>query len=172
MAYDFDKITDRSGTFCIKWDAAGDALPMWVADMDFKTAPEIIEALNERAAHGIYGYTDLPDEWRMAYVNWWKNRREKNAEIEQKNAEIEAQKTFEEAKNNADFIIAEAKKNAKTIEEKSAEEIKSQKENMIHSSKNEIAELAVNIAEKILERETNEEDTKRIINEFFDEANI
>ena len=63
-------------------------------------------------------------------------------------------------------------KNAKIIEEKSAEEIKSQKENMIHSSKNEIAELAVNIAEKILERETNEEDTKRIINDFFDEANI
>ena len=74
MAYDFDKITDRSGTFCIKWDAASDALPMWVADMDFKTAPEIIEALNERAAHGIYGYTDLPDEWRMAYVNWWKDK--------------------------------------------------------------------------------------------------
>lgn len=93
-------------------------------------------------------------------------------EESRKNAEIEAQKTFEEAKNNADFIIAEAKKNAKIIEEKSAEEIKSQKENMIHSSKNEIAELAVNIAEKILERETNEEDTKRIINEFFDEANI
>ncbi len=89
-----------------------------------------------------------------------------------KNAEIEAQKTFEEAKNNADIIIAEAKKNAKTIEEKTAEELKSQRENMLHSSKNEIAELAVNIAERILERETNKEDTEKIIDGFFNEVNL
>ena len=89
-----------------------------------------------------------------------------------KNAEIEAQKTFEEAKNNADIIIAEAKKNAKTIEEKTAEELKSQRENMLHSSKNEIAELAVDIAERILERETNKEDTERIIDDFFKEVNL
>ena len=70
MKYDFDKITDRSGTFAIKWDAAPGELPMWVADMDFETAPEVKAAVEERAAHGIYGYTDLPDEWRLAYVNW------------------------------------------------------------------------------------------------------
>ena len=74
MKYDFDKITDRSGTFAIKWDAAPGELPMWVADMDFETAPEVKAAVEERAAHGIYGYTDLPDEWRLAYVNWWKER--------------------------------------------------------------------------------------------------
>ena len=72
-------------------------------------------------------------------------------EESRKNAEIEAQKTFEEAKNNADFIIAEAKKNAKIIEEKSAEEIKSQKENMIHSSIISPASLAV-----VLTRSLNE----------------
>ena len=74
MAYDFDSIVDRSGTFAIKWDVDPDALPMWVADMDFKTAPEIEEAVRERAAHGVYGYTDLPDEWRAAYAGWWKKR--------------------------------------------------------------------------------------------------
>ena len=89
-----------------------------------------------------------------------------------KNAEIEAQKIFEEAKNNADIIIAEARKSAKITEEKTAEELKSQKENMLHSSKNEIAGLAVNIAERILERETNKEDTERIIDDFFKEVNL
>ena len=74
MKYDFDKITDRSGTFAIKWDAAPGELPMWVADMDLETAPEVKAAIEARAAHGIYGYTDLPDEWRMAYVGWWKER--------------------------------------------------------------------------------------------------
>ena len=73
-AYDFDRTADRSGTWCIKWDMAGDAIPMWVADMDFQTAPEIIAEIEKRAAHGIYGYTDLPDEWRQAYASWWKRR--------------------------------------------------------------------------------------------------
>ncbi|MBR5731793.1 MAG: pyridoxal phosphate-dependent aminotransferase [Firmicutes bacterium] len=74
MKYDFDTMTDRSGTYAVKWDAARGDLPMWVADMDFKTAPEVEEAIVERARHGIYGYTDLPDEWRSAYVSWWERR--------------------------------------------------------------------------------------------------
>ena len=74
MTYDFDSRADRSGTFAIKWEADPNALPMWVADMEFKTAPEIIEAVEARAANGVYGYTDLPDEWRMAYAHWWQKR--------------------------------------------------------------------------------------------------
>ncbi len=72
--YDFDTITDRSGTYAIKWDYAHGDLPMWVADMDFRTAPEVEAAIVERARHGIYGYTDLPDEWRNAYAGWWERR--------------------------------------------------------------------------------------------------
>ena len=74
MKYDFDSITDRSGTYALKWEVSDNELPMWVADMDFRTAPEIISALTERAQHGIFGYTDIPDEWYDAYINWWKNR--------------------------------------------------------------------------------------------------
>ena len=54
MKYDFDKKTDRTGTGSVKWDFAGDALPMWVADMDFESFPGIKEALLKRAGHGIY----------------------------------------------------------------------------------------------------------------------
>ncbi|MGE9295924.1 MAG: MalY/PatB family protein [Puniceicoccales bacterium] len=59
MAYDFDTILDRSGTGSLKWDkyAGRDVLPLWVADMDFKSAPEIIEAIHARADHGVFGYT-------------------------------------------------------------------------------------------------------------------
>ena len=59
MKYDFDKITDRKGTDCLKYDFAKernmpeDLLPLWVADMDFQTSPEIIEALNKAVSHGI-----------------------------------------------------------------------------------------------------------------------
>lgn len=74
MKYDFDSITDRSGTYALKWDVSDNELPMWVADMDFRTAPEIITALTERAQHGIFGYTDIPDEWYEAYISWWKER--------------------------------------------------------------------------------------------------
>ncbi|GHC10760.1 MalY/PatB family protein [Cerasicoccus arenae] len=62
MAYDFTSILDRSGTGSLKWDryAGRDVLPLWVADMDFRSAPEIIDALNARTAHGVLGYT-LPN---------------------------------------------------------------------------------------------------------------
>lgn len=74
MTYDFDRITDRRHTDSLKWDVAANELPMWVADMDFETAPAIKEAVEARAAHGIYGYTILPDAWYDAYIGWWQNR--------------------------------------------------------------------------------------------------
>lgn len=74
MKYDFDAINDRRGTYSLKWDVAENELPMWVADMDFRTAPEITEALEKRAQHGIFGYTIIPDEWYDAYINWWRSR--------------------------------------------------------------------------------------------------
>ena len=63
MKYDFDRITDRRNTGAMKWNVGGDELQMWVADMDFQTAPEIIECLNQRVSHGIYGYTEPADRW-------------------------------------------------------------------------------------------------------------
>lgn len=72
--YDFDKLTDRRGTGSLKWDVPERELPMWVADMDFETAPEIREALAERAAHGIFGYSIVPGEWYDAYISWWSRR--------------------------------------------------------------------------------------------------
>lgn len=74
MMYDFDKATDRRNTHSLKWDVKEGELPMWVADMDFETAPEIIEALNKRLQHGIFGYTDISEDWYDAYVGWWKRR--------------------------------------------------------------------------------------------------
>ena len=72
--YDFDKIVDRRETYSYKWDIRANEVPMWVADMDFRTAPEIVKALEERVSNGIFGYTYIPDEWNEAYVNWWKKR--------------------------------------------------------------------------------------------------
>ncbi len=74
MQYDFDTVIDRRPTHCLKWDVAEGELPMWVADMDFATAPEVRQAIGERAAHGIFGYQDVPEEWYQAYQDWWKRR--------------------------------------------------------------------------------------------------
>lgn len=74
MQYDFDKIIDRRATNSMKWNVPEGELPMWVADMDFRTAPEIITAIKERAEHGIYGYTEVSEEWYAAISNWWKKR--------------------------------------------------------------------------------------------------
>ncbi len=84
MKYDFDKITPRCGTNSYKWDSTDDkeVLPMWVADMDFPTAPCIINALEKRVEHGIFGYTRVPEEYYDAVISWfsrrhhWKPRRE------------------------------------------------------------------------------------------------
>ena len=74
--YDFDAIIPRRGTGSYKWDtpASDDTLPMWVADMDFRTAPAIIEAMQQRLEHGIFGYTKVPDAYYEAAINWFRRR--------------------------------------------------------------------------------------------------
>ena len=78
--YDFDEVIDRHGTDCLKYDfgmkrkGRDDLLPLWVADMDFKTAPQIIEAISARVSHGVFGYSIIPDEWNDAYISWWDRR--------------------------------------------------------------------------------------------------
>lgn len=74
IKYDFDSVIDRRGTDSIKWDIRENELPMWVADMDFRTAPEIIEAMRNRLDHGIFGYSRVPDGWYSAYMDWWRER--------------------------------------------------------------------------------------------------
>ena len=74
MKYNFDKPTNRRGTGSYKWDVKENELPMWVADMDFETVPEVVEALKKRVEHGIFGYSIMPDTWSQSYVNWWDKR--------------------------------------------------------------------------------------------------
>ncbi|MDO5154905.1 MAG: MalY/PatB family protein [Eubacteriales bacterium] len=70
----FDKEINRRGTQSYKWDVAENELPMWVADMDFQTAPEIIDALKKRVEHGVFGYSVVPDAWYGEYMVWWIRR--------------------------------------------------------------------------------------------------
>ena len=72
--YDFDTVVDRRNDDSIKWNVAENELPMWVADMDFQTAPEILKALRNRLYQGVFGYTDIPDSWYDAYIGWWERR--------------------------------------------------------------------------------------------------
>ena len=76
MNYDFDTIIPRRGSCSYKWDtpAADNVLPMWVADMDFPTAPEVREALRRRLEHGIFGYTKVPDVYYAAAIDWFSRR--------------------------------------------------------------------------------------------------
>lgn len=74
VKYDFDRVVDRRGSGSLKWDVPEGELPMWVADMDFETAPAIFKAIQERAAHGVFGYTDTSGEWAKSYAGWWKRR--------------------------------------------------------------------------------------------------
>lgn len=74
MVYDFSKLTNRYHTNSLKWDVNKDELPMWVADMDFEAAPEIIDALHERVNHGIFGYNIVSDEYFESIQNWWLKR--------------------------------------------------------------------------------------------------
>lgn len=76
----FDEVIDRRNTGSLKWDVKENELPMWVADMDFTAAPIIREVIMRRAAHGVFGYSIVPDEWYDAYVSWWKNRHGLNME--------------------------------------------------------------------------------------------
>lgn len=72
--YDFDYTPSRWNTFSLKWDIKPNELPMWVADMDFETAPEVKEAMIKRAEHGIYGYSIIPEEFFSSIQSWWKKR--------------------------------------------------------------------------------------------------
>ncbi len=76
MKYDFDKLIVRRGTDSYKWDSAvsDDVLPMWVADMDFTTAPAVINALKRRVEHGVFGYTRVPDSYYTSVTNWFERR--------------------------------------------------------------------------------------------------
>mgnify|MGYP000677089021 CR=1 FL=1 len=74
MKYEFDHIIERRNTGSMKWDVKESELPMWVADMDFQTAPEITAAFMERVDQGVFGYTILTEEWYEAYRTWWRER--------------------------------------------------------------------------------------------------
>ena len=84
--YNFDEIVTRRGTNCVKWDekppypAAGqqhednDIIPLWVADMDFRVAPAIQQALERRVAHGVFGYNIVPESYYQAVISWFQRR--------------------------------------------------------------------------------------------------
>lgn len=76
MKYDFDEIIPRRGTCSYKWDNCPDdnTLPLWVADMDFRTAQPVIDVLQKRVAHGIFGYTRVPDAYYDAVIGWFGRR--------------------------------------------------------------------------------------------------
>lgn len=76
MKFDFDRIVDRKNTNSLKWDVKNGELPLWVADMDFETAPCVRKAIEKRVSNGIFGYSIVPDEWKNSYIGWW-NRRHK-----------------------------------------------------------------------------------------------
>jgi cystathionine beta-lyase len=74
--YDFDELVERRGTGCVKWDESpeDDVIPLWVADMDFKVAPAIQEAIRKRAEHGVFGYTHVEEDYYEAVINWFQRR--------------------------------------------------------------------------------------------------
>ncbi len=73
--YDFDEVIPRRKSYCAKWDEVDEKLlPMWVADMDFKSPPEIIAALEARVGHGIFGYSGGYDSWYTALIDWMRKR--------------------------------------------------------------------------------------------------
>lgn len=78
MGYDFDRVIDRRGSLCIKYDfakergKAEDVLPLWVADMDFQTAPEVLERLHGVVSHGIFGYSEGKDAYFQAVSRWYR----------------------------------------------------------------------------------------------------
>ena len=85
MKYNFDKIIKRRGTGCVKWDEIPsslhpspvtfhDIIPLWVADMDFKAAPAIQEAIRKRVEHGVFGYTVVEEPYYDAIVSWFQRR--------------------------------------------------------------------------------------------------
>lgn len=79
-SFNFDEPVERGGSKCFKWDLAPrifgseDILPMWVADMDFKSPPEVVRSIRDRAAHAVYGYGARPDSYDEAFIAWAKKR--------------------------------------------------------------------------------------------------
>lgn len=76
MKYDFNELIPRKGSHSYKWDSDADdrILPMWIADMDFRTAPAVIEALERRVRHGVFGYTKVPAAYYEAVTGWFARR--------------------------------------------------------------------------------------------------
>lgn len=71
---DFDVIHNRRNSNSMKWDVKEDELPMWVADMDFQTAPPVLKALQDKVQSGIFGYSIVTEEWKEAIQGWWGKR--------------------------------------------------------------------------------------------------
>lgn len=84
MKYDFNEIIPRKGSHSYKWDynEKENILPMWVADMDFRAAPPVIEALAKRVQHGVFGYTKVPPQYFDAIINWFQRRHQLHIEKE------------------------------------------------------------------------------------------
>ena len=78
MKYNFDELVERRGTNCVKWDESPspDVIPLWVADMDFRVAPAIYEAVQKRAEHGVFGYNIVPESYYEAVISWFHRRHE------------------------------------------------------------------------------------------------
>lgn len=80
MKYDFDQVIDRSGTDAVKLEGLKemwgrtDLIPLWVADMDFATAPFVMDAIRKRCENPVLGYTSKPDSYYQAIIQWVKNR--------------------------------------------------------------------------------------------------
>lgn len=83
MHFDFDKVIDRRGEGSLKWDTGvEDVLPMWVADMDFPTVPAVVKALEDRAAHGIFGYGKIMNGYDESAKAWLERRHSWKTEVE------------------------------------------------------------------------------------------
>ena len=76
MKFDFDELVARRGTGCVKWDECpnDEVIPLWVADMDFKAAPAILDAVRKRAEHGVFGYTVVEEDYYEAIISWFQRR--------------------------------------------------------------------------------------------------
>lgn len=74
MSYDFDKVINRRETNSYKWDVADGELPMWVADMDFNTAPAILAAVQKRLDQGVFGYSIVSENFKNSIISWWRHR--------------------------------------------------------------------------------------------------
>lgn len=76
----FDKVINRVGSGAVKWDrreevfGKADVIPLWVADMDFSSPKEVLDAMEQRLHHGIFGYNDLPEDLYSSVIDWNKTR--------------------------------------------------------------------------------------------------